>query len=29
MSTGIFKEAVFGVLQMKVNSWFRKYPKVH
>jgi dolichol-phosphate mannosyltransferase len=29
MSTGIFKEAVFGVLQMKVNSWFRKYPKAH
>jgi dolichol-phosphate mannosyltransferase len=29
MSTGIFKEAVFGVLQMKINSWFRKYPKAH
>jgi dolichol-phosphate mannosyltransferase len=29
MSTGIFKEAVFGVLQMKVNSWFKKYPKAH
>jgi len=25
MSKGIFKEAVFGVLQMKVSSWFRKY----
>lgn len=25
MSKGIFREAVFGVLQMKVNSWFRKY----
>lgn len=27
MSKGIFKEAVFGVLQMKVNSVFRKYPE--
>jgi dolichol-phosphate mannosyltransferase len=27
MSTGIFKEAVFGVLQMKINSIFRKYPE--
>ena len=25
MSKGIFKEAVFGVLQMKMASWFRKY----
>jgi dolichol-phosphate mannosyltransferase len=25
MSKGIFKEAVFGVIQMKVGSWFRKY----
>ncbi|MGA0556081.1 polyprenol monophosphomannose synthase [Larkinella sp. VNQ87] len=25
MSTGIFKEAVFGVLQMKVGSFFRRY----
>ncbi|GAB3267978.1 polyprenol monophosphomannose synthase [Larkinella harenae] len=25
MSTGIFKEAVFGVLQMKVGSFFRHY----
>lgn len=25
MSTGIFKEAVFGVLQMKVGSFFRQY----
>ncbi len=25
MSTGIFKEAVIGVLQMKINSWFKKY----
>ena len=27
MSKGIFKEAVFGVMQMKIKSWFRKYPK--
>ena len=25
MSTGIFKEAFLGVIQMKVSSWFRKY----
>ena len=25
MSGGIFKEAIFGVLQMKIKSWFRKY----
>ncbi|MRS61283.1 polyprenol monophosphomannose synthase [Larkinella terrae] len=25
MSTGIFKEAVFGVLQMKIGSFFRQY----
>lgn len=25
MSTGIFREAFFGVIQMKVNSWFRNY----
>ena len=25
MSGGIFKEAVFGIIQMKVESWFRKY----
>lgn len=25
MSKGIFKEAVIGVLQMKIGSWFRKY----
>jgi dolichol-phosphate mannosyltransferase len=25
MSAGIFKEAFFGVLQMTVQSWFRKY----
>ena len=27
MSSGIFKEAVFGVIQMKINSIFRKYPE--
>lgn len=28
MSGGIFSEALFGVIKMKVGSWFRKYPKV-
>jgi dolichol-phosphate mannosyltransferase len=28
MSKGIFKEAIFGVLSMKIRSWFRKYNKV-
>lgn len=27
MSTRIFREAFFGVIQMKVNSWFRKYDR--
>lgn len=27
MSSGIFGEAVFGVISLKVKSWFRKYPK--
>lgn len=27
MSGGIFKEAVFGVIQMKMKSWFRKYER--
>lgn len=27
MSSGIFSEAVFGVIRLKVGSWFRKYPK--
>src|SRR5471030_2241128 len=27
MSTGIFKESFFGVIQMKINSIFRKYPE--
>jgi dolichol-phosphate mannosyltransferase len=25
MSAGIFKEAFFGVLQMTIKSWFKKY----
>lgn len=29
MSTGIFKEAVLGVLQMKINSLFRRYHEGH
>jgi len=27
MSRGIFKEAIWGVIQMKINSIFRKYPE--
>jgi dolichol-phosphate mannosyltransferase len=27
MSSGIFSEAVFGVIRLKLDSWFRKYPK--
>lgn len=27
MNTSIFGEAVFGVIKLKVNSWFRKYPQ--
>jgi dolichol-phosphate mannosyltransferase len=27
MSSGIFQEAFFGVIQMKIKSWFRKYKK--
>ncbi len=27
MSGGIFSEAVFGVIKMKIQSWFTKYPK--
>lgn len=27
MSKGIFKEAIMGVISLKVRSWFRKYPK--
>lgn len=28
MSKGIFKEAIFGVISMKIKSWGRKYKKV-
>ncbi len=28
MSKGIIKEAVFGVLKLKIQSWFKKYKKV-
>ena len=28
MSGGIFSEALFGVIKLKMNSWFRKYPKL-
>jgi len=28
MSKGIFKEAVFGVISLKIRSWFRTYKKV-
>ena len=27
MSGGIFSEAFFGVMKLKISSWFRKYPK--
>lgn len=27
MSGGIFSEALFGVIRLKANSWFRKYPQ--
>ena len=27
MNGGIFKEAIFGVIQMKMKSWFRKYER--
>ena len=29
MSGGIFSEALFGVIKLKVSSWFRKYPKAN
>jgi dolichol-phosphate mannosyltransferase len=28
MSSGIFSEAVFGVIRLKLDSWFRKYPRI-
>ena len=27
MSSGIFGEALFGVMKLKLDSWYRKYPK--
>ena len=27
MNSSIFGEAVFGVIKLKIDSWFRKYPK--
>ena len=27
MNSSIFGEAVFGVIKLKINSWFRKYPQ--
>jgi hypothetical protein len=27
MSKGIFKEAILGVLSLKIRSWFRNYNK--
>lgn len=27
MNSGIFSEAMFGVMRLKLDSWFRKYPK--
>ena len=29
MSTGIFSEAIFGVMEMKFKSFFRKYPTIN
>ncbi len=28
MSGGIFSEALLGVIRLKINSWFRKYPSI-
>lgn len=28
MSKGIFKEAIFGVIGLKINSWFRTYKRI-
>jgi len=27
MNGGIFGEAFFGVMELKINSWFRKFPQ--
>ena len=28
MSSGIFSEALFGVMRLRLDGWFRKYPKI-
>jgi dolichol-phosphate mannosyltransferase len=28
MSGGIFSEALFGVMRLRWDGWFRKYPKI-
>ncbi|MCI6403620.1 MAG: polyprenol monophosphomannose synthase, partial [Prevotella sp.] len=28
MSGGIFGEAFFGVMRLRLDGWFRKYPKI-
>jgi dolichol-phosphate mannosyltransferase len=28
MSGGIFSEAFFGVMRLRWDGWFRKYPKI-
>lgn len=28
MNSSIFGEAVFGVIRLKWDSWFKKYPKI-
>ena len=29
MSGGIFSEALFGVIRLRMDGWFRKYPVSH
>jgi dolichol-phosphate mannosyltransferase len=29
MSGGIFGEAFFGVMRLRWDGWFRKYPKIN
>jgi len=28
MSSGIFREAIFGVIGLKIRSWFRKWERI-
>lgn len=28
MSGGIFSEALFGVVRLRIDGWFRKYPEI-